>query len=258
MAHRRPRKGRLAKGSTKAKQGRTLRSQWRKVSPASIIAGSLDTQCGRSDVIQKSYEIFQGAVKAAIEQTLPPNRRLVSHDRLSCKQAIPKDNDHEISEHRFWDAWLKNESHLRKYCLSLLWRCPDEVEDVLGKVMLRAATKFRSEKINNHRAWLRRFVHNACMDYYRNNALYDRSVSDITNALHGSESESPQQGFERAETLKRIEQDLLDLPENLRTPLLLRFIDVSYDEISRILDITNGTARKRIQLARDRLRQKMH
>jgi len=56
--------------------------------------------------------------------------------------------------------------------------------------------------------------------------------------------------------VRDLAERLVALPNHLREPLVMRLIeDLSYAEIAERLNLTNATARKRVQLAPERLRR---
>jgi RNA polymerase sigma-70 factor (ECF subfamily) len=72
--------------------------------------------------------------------------------------------------------------------------------------------------------------------------------------------ERPLQDSELVETERRtaVQRAISTLPEKYRAPLILRDVDGrSYEEISRILQTSEGTVKSRISRARGFLREKM-
>ena len=68
--------------------------------------------------------------------------------------------------------------------------------------------------------------------------------------------QTPEEVAEVGESMRSLTQKLEALPDILREPVILRFFKGhSYAEIADQLSITKCAARKRIQLARERLRQ---
>ena len=66
----------------------------------------------------------------------------------------------------------------------------------------------------------------------------------------------PEDDMTRNEASAILRRELDELPEGLRLPLVLHYIGgESAPEIGKRLGITAATARKRLQLARDRLRR---
>jgi RNA polymerase sigma-70 factor (ECF subfamily) len=140
----------------------------------------------------------------------------------------------------------------------------DDAQDALSEAMVKASTKFEDsmDEIRNHRAWLSRIVHNACIDLHRQN----RRKAEYREETHGSADipaspitaptiPSPEESFLAGEQLDQLETALLAMQEKLRKPLLMRCVqDRSYDEIAEALGLSNCAVRKRVQLAREHLR----
>lgn len=67
---------------------------------------------------------------------------------------------------------------------------------------------------------------------------------------------TPDEAQHVKQKLAELEADINQLPISLLEPLMMRVVeDKSYDEISAHLGLSNSEVRKRIQLARDRLKQ---
>lgn len=141
-----------------------------------------------------------------------------------------------------------------------------DAEDALGNAMVRASSHFAEgggDTITNQRAWLSRLVHNSCIDFYRARSRQKRWTEEILAMADGdvipsapSPEPTPHEVAETGEAMRSLQRGLDALPDRLRVPLSLRFLEgLSYAEIADRLRITNCTARKRIQLARERLRR---
>ena len=141
-----------------------------------------------------------------------------------------------------------------------------DAEDALGNAMVRASSHFAEGgggAITNQRAWLSRLVHNACIDFYRARSRQKRWTDEIVAMADGdfipsapSPEPTPEEVAETGESMRSLQRGLDNLPEPLRGPIILRFLEGrSYAEIAERLCITNCTARKRVQLARERLRR---
>lgn len=141
-----------------------------------------------------------------------------------------------------------------------------DAEDALGNALVRASSHFAEgggSAIENQRAWLSRLVHNSCIDFYRARARQKRWTDEVMAMTDGDVIPSapqpeptPEEVAETGESMRTLEKGLNDLPELLRVPLILRFLEgLSYAEIAERLCIPNCTARKRVQLARERLRR---
>lgn len=164
----------------------------------------------------------------------------------------------------FWQCWMEHEEYLRRKCLYLLGNNREDAEDVLSAAMIQAFGNFagQSSGVSNVRAWLTTIVHNVCMDGFRkskrqNNFFVDIEMSEIENipAEYGAPSKTPEDIMRIRESLEELYQLILELPDTLSEPLLLRTIEhLSYPEIAERLNLTEANVRKRLQQARDRLR----
>ncbi|MAB35234.1 sigma-70 family RNA polymerase sigma factor [Thalassospira sp.] len=164
----------------------------------------------------------------------------------------------------FWPLWMDQQDSLLKQCLKLMSGNMDDAQDALSEAMLKASVKFEDsmDEIRNHRAWLSRIVHNACIDLHRQNrrkAEYKEENHGTADAalppISGRNEPSPEESFLATEMFDHLERALRALPEKLRKPLLMRCVeDRSYDDIAVNLGLSNCAVRKRVQLARDHLR----
>ncbi len=166
----------------------------------------------------------------------------------------------------FWQVWLHHREHLRRQSLRLMAGNLADAEDALSAAMLKASQKFAdyAETIINERAWLSRLLHNACMDVYRAQRKQARWVSDQPVSEEDGEAapavvpteRSPEEVALSREQLSQLQDQVVKLPASLRRPFLMRFVqNASYDQIAAELNLTNAAVRKRIQLARERLRR---
>lgn len=71
-------------------------------------------------------------------------------------------------------------------------------------------------------------------------------------------AESPFDNVAHREVQRRVEQELRQLSEPYRTTLILRDLEeMSYEEISEVLEISLGTVKSRLTRGRDMLRQRL-
>ena len=164
----------------------------------------------------------------------------------------------------FWDVWLRHREHLLHQCLCLMSGNMADAEDALSTAMLRASSRYEAYagEIVSERAWLSRLVRNSCIDHFRAGQrryrLLHRHVGGFRSLAPAAISAQPspeQKAIDRCQ-LARLAEDMDRLPDHLRRPLAMRFFEgMSYAEIAAALDLTNPAVRKRIQLARQRLRE---
>lgn len=96
------------------------------------------------------------------------------------------------------------------------------------------------------RSWLTRIVINECISQLRRRK---RALLSDRMELYGGEAEMPDPALSDA---------LSRLPEKLRTPLLLHYMeDFSVKEVARALGVPGTTVRSRLARARDALRAEL-
>lgn len=112
-------------------------------------------------------------------------------------------------------------------------------------------------------SWLFRIATNHCIDHLRRNRLRFLSLEGGQGA-DGEEYEfqlpdkgpEPDTVLERKEALERLEEVIAQLPPHYKAITLLRHDqELSYEEISGILDLPLGTVKARIHRARNMIQQ---
>lgn len=249
--------------------------------PEDIIAGALGTPGGTpTDPLDILRGLVPGAESPTLRQPVPhapvpqtpaaPGTPNAPDDgQYSPSQSIPQthpqqDADLGPAAPNFWPLWIDQQDTLLKQCLKLMSGNMDDAQDALSEAMVKASTKFEEsmDEIRNHRAWLSRIVHNACIDLHRQN----RRKAEYREETHGAAdtpaspmtapiTPSPEESYLAGEKLDQLEAALLGMQEKLRKPLLMRCVqDRTYDEIATALGLSNCAVRKRVQLAREHLR----
>lgn len=249
-------------------------------SPEDIIAGALGTPNGATST--NPLDILRGLVPGIdtptnLRQPIPdapvPQEPAVLPDPPAeaspqADQKTPSQPQSDASlgpaAPNFWPLWIDQQDSLLKQCLKLMSGNMDDAQDALSEAMVKASTKFEDsmDEIRNHRAWLSRIVHNACIDLHRQNrrkAEYreeTHSGADIpASPMIAPITPSPEESYLAGEKLDQLETALLAMQEKLRKPLLMRCVqDRTYDEIAAALGLSNCAVRKRVQLAREHLR----
>lgn len=142
----------------------------------------------------------------------------------------------------------------------------DEVNDVVQETFIkayRALENFRRESA--FYTWLYRIAVNTSKNYLlaRNRRppsfdldLDDSEYIELNDQLQNHDS--PDNILAKNELEKVIKITIKELPADLRTALMLReFEDLSYEQISDIMDCPVGTVRSRIFRAREALEEKI-
>ena len=138
---------------------------------------------------------------------------------------------------------------------------PADAEEAAQEAFLSAwqgLPFFRGE--SSFSTWLYRLASNACVDLLRQEG---RRQSAAGPSLNDEEARvdvpdpapSPQEQAERSELREQIEAGLQALTPDHRQVLILREMhQLSYDEISKVLDVDVGTVKSRINRGRKQLR----
>jgi RNA polymerase sigma-70 factor (ECF subfamily) len=172
----------------------------------------------------------------------------------------------QLPEQEFWRWWLTHRPHLWSLGLRLMQGNRAEAEDVLSITALKAHANYPhlAHRLLKPREWLTTLLRNVCMDRYRERQCRGELLSTLDES-HAQGLTLLPPGFANPEDqlcvqarLESLGVTLEDLPQGLRQPLLLRFVDgISYEEIALRMGLTQANVRKRIQLARARLRKLM-
>ena len=108
--------------------------------------------------------------------------------------------------------------------------------------------------------WLYRLASNACVDLLRREGRHRDAAGpsfndEVANLEVPDTAASPHDLAERAELRAQVEEGLAALSPEHREVLILREIhQLSYDEISHILNLDSGTVKSRISRGRRQLR----
>ena len=140
------------------------------------------------------------------------------------------------SEEAFAAIHDRYKQRLFAYCRQMLAASRQDAEDVLQDVFVRAYQALRNdERELNLRAWLYRVAHNRCIDQLRRPAPAERDIFDVSRRpLHDPIVEAQQR-----DDLRKLVQDVANLPEQQRSALLMREIDgMSYQDLAGALGVT--------------------
>ena len=153
----------------------------------------------------------------------------------------------------------------------------DNAEDLAQETFIRmykAANRYKPGRAQ-FKTWMYFIAKNLCKNEIRNRGRRDRyrvdNIINDGNSNIDNEDEidliasapadmamQPEVAIERKELNNVIQDAIAELPEQYRFPLILRDIQgLSYDEISKILELRNGTTKSRINRARVMLKDKL-
>lgn len=147
-------------------------------------------------------------------------------------------------------------------------RDSSEAEDLAQNVFVqvfKSADRYRVEA--KFSTWLFTIARNLCLNEIRRRS---RHPAESLDAAENPEDDSASRQFEdrkntsapdlllRDELTNKVEEALADLPENQRTAILLfKEKDMSYEEISKILDCSLSATKSLIHRGRETLKQKL-
>jgi RNA polymerase sigma-70 factor (ECF subfamily) len=141
------------------------------------------------------------------------------------------------------------------------WLTRDEfgAEEAVQDACLRAYQAFGSMQGSSPRAWLMAIVRNTCYDWLRGNRMRLREDS-YEDDIHGIDHTAPSAEADamQASEANWVRRCIALLPPEYREVIVLRELeDLSYKEISAIVDIPIGTVMSRLARGRDLLQQRM-
>ncbi|EYE87800.1 RNA polymerase subunit sigma-24 [Fervidicella metallireducens AeB] len=126
-----------------------------------------------------------------------------------------------------------------------------EAEDLSQEVFLKlykTINKFRGE--SSLSTYIYRITISSCIDYKRKKSL--------KNFLTGLKLENKSQEIEDLDEKRYIRQCILNLPEELKTPVVLYYyIGLTHKEIGEVLNISSKTVEGRIYRAKIKLKSEL-
>lgn len=166
----------------------------------------------------------------------------------------------------FWHVWEAHRDYLYSICLRQMGGIREDAEDALSRAMLRAYDKLprHAADIANLKAWLTRLVYNLCIDIHRERRrviagwveVEEMSASDEMRTSRGCRS--PEELLLIHEIYTHVLYTVDALPERLREPFTLRFFEeMPYPDIAERLTLTQENVRKRIQIARAIIQERL-
>ena len=171
-----------------------------------------------------------------------------------------KDQEHIIARARRGDADAFEQlvTAYRNQVFRLALRmCGNEADaDEVAQEAFLSAWKglpnFRGE--SRFSTWLYQLTTHAAIDLMRREKR-QAAAEDIDEITTADDGPSPQQQVERAETRREVRSALMQLPEEYRQVLVLRFMqELSYEEIGRALKLPVGTVKSRLNRAKAQLK----
>jgi RNA polymerase sigma-70 factor, ECF subfamily len=134
----------------------------------------------------------------------------------------------------------------------------DEAEDLTQDVFLKIFKSLGTfDRRANFQTWLVSVSRNLCIDHYRSVRKERETIDRDVNAddlSPVSVEVSPHVALERRDLAQELRRALQQLPETLRTAVVMRDIqELSYQEIADRLSLPEGTVKSRINRGRHEL-----
>lgn len=151
---------------------------------------------------------------------------------------------------------LEHKDGLYAYALAMLRRRAD-AQDAAQEALVRLWHHRDRVQPDGAGFWLRRTLHNLCIDRLRRRRTRPETQADETfdSTVADRRTPGPDRLAESSQTGERIAQALGELPERDRAIVVLREVQgLPYDEIAATLEIPLGTLKARLHRARHRLR----
>jgi RNA polymerase sigma factor (sigma-70 family) len=138
----------------------------------------------------------------------------------------------------------------------------DGAQDVVQEASMRALRFFSDLSGPNAKAWFLAIVRNTCMDWLRARKQQHSEIEydeDIHGEHGASIHESPEESAIRRSDALWLHSAIAALPIEFREVVILRELEqMSYKEISAVVDVPIGTVMSRLSRGRDLLSHRMH
>ena len=131
-------------------------------------------------------------------------------------------------------------------------------DDAMQDACLRAFRFFDNLQGPNPKAWFMAIVRNACLDWLKDRRRHGTADPYDEDLLIASAMESAESTVSRASDARWVRESISALPREYREVLVLRELEeLSYKEISAIVDVPIGTVMSRLSRGRDLLQQRL-
>ena len=164
----------------------------------------------------------------------------------------------KVNDEQVEGLYDEDQESLRRYVNSKL-RDPAEAEDVVQESFLRLWRVRKSSKILNPRAFLFRTASNRIIDLQRKQNVRQRKSQELIAEVEMTSSDpSPEQQASSAEWLQEFYRVVEQLPPKCRRVFLMNKVQgISYAEIARRLEVSQGTVEKHMSRALIHCRKKL-
>ncbi|KAB0614665.1 RNA polymerase sigma factor [Castellaniella defragrans] len=180
----------------------------------------------------------------------------------SAQQAIlpdPPESPSPADERLFRDLVQEHSSRLQRFIVRHIGSI-SEAEDIAQQAFTEAARSYRTFRGESQLStWLYGIALNLIRNHLsraperRYDFVGDSGLDDLA-----AESVTPEEAAEQAQSMRLLQESLDELPESMRSILLLVGLDnLSYEEAAALLSVPIGTVRSRLSRARGALRDRL-
>ncbi|WP_018691914.1 RNA polymerase sigma factor [Algicola sagamiensis] len=176
----------------------------------------------------------------------------------------PEHQQHYRKE--FWQIWIDHHQKVRACCFQWLKGNHSLIDEAMAQAGEKAYRYFveEREEVHNPFAWLCKLTYHICIDIYRDyqqQRFIVEHVSALPDTFYfaANQSEAMEDQIERENLLEDLLNQIGHLPLDMRQALQFRCLEgMDYEEMSQHLDMNQANLRKRVQLARERLKEQFH
>ena len=142
-----------------------------------------------------------------------------------------------------------------RHCFHMLSR-PEEAEDAAQESMLRAFRAYDGYRGEGTATWLYRIAHNTCLDILRS-ARWKREALPYDELPETADpSPTPEDVYQKRSRQEQLWQAVEQLPTDQQVILSLYYGEnQSYEALSRLLKLPEGTVKSRLSRAKENLRR---
>lgn len=171
----------------------------------------------------------------------------------------------QYDKYSFMELYKKYEKYLYSLCFSYVQNSQDAL-DLVQEVYIKIFKNIGKFDIDKpFRLWIRKIAVNTCLNFKRtikNNVVYmNASINDDEEIALGdtiSSNEDVLENIINAENKLIIKKYLKEIRDEYRMIIILRYYDdLSYNEISEIMNIPLGTVKTKIYRAKALLAKKL-
>jgi RNA polymerase sigma factor (sigma-70 family) len=165
-------------------------------------------------------------------------------------------NPDQENQDRLIEGYIKGDAReffiitgwIEKVVSNFNWGLKDNSEDIVQDVRLKIYENLKENRFHNAsllKTYVYRIAKYTCIDFLRKS--YNKQVTYTADLIEDVEEEDASDGMIRQEREKIVQAILEELAEMCRETLQLVFVErLSYNEISTILNVAEGTVKSRV------------